>query len=32
MSITATYFGITFGLAFASGVVDSALFYCHVMT
>ncbi|MCC4633474.1 hypothetical protein [Xanthomonas dyei] len=32
MSITGLYFGITFGLAFASGIVDSALFYFHVMT
>lgn len=26
MSITEIYFGITFGLAFVCGVVDSALF------
>ncbi|MCC8556962.1 hypothetical protein [Xanthomonas vesicatoria] len=32
MSITEIYFGITFGLAFVCSVVDSALFYCHVMT
>lgn len=32
MSITGMYFGITFGLTLASGMVNGALFYGHVLT
>ncbi|MDL5366387.1 hypothetical protein QSH18_12285 [Xanthomonas sp. NCPPB 2654] len=32
MSIVGIYFGVTFGLAVASGLASSALFYGHVLT